>query len=93
MYNGLPIATNKVTEEEQLGVKHHLLGIFDPSQITNMIGFRDLALPLVCSTTIFFTHHQVITEPDFTNYRVRKAACNCWWDKLLHSKFAVDESK
>ncbi|VDL88840.1 unnamed protein product [Schistocephalus solidus] len=35
LYKGLEIATNKVTEAEMQGVKHHLLGILDPRD-----GFR-----------------------------------------------------
>lgn len=29
MYRGLPIITNKITEEEMKGVPHHLLGFLD----------------------------------------------------------------
>ena len=33
MYTGLPIITNKVTEEERRGVKHHLMDFLGPEQV------------------------------------------------------------
>ncbi|KAL9668142.1 hypothetical protein QQ045_002517 [Rhodiola kirilowii] len=30
LYKGLDVVTNKITEEEKCGVRHHLLGITDP---------------------------------------------------------------
>ncbi|XP_076947811.1 adenylate isopentenyltransferase-like [Bidens hawaiensis] len=32
LYRGLDITTNKITTQEQQGVPHHLLGVFDPTQ-------------------------------------------------------------
>jgi len=47
MYKGLDIVTNKVTEEEQRMVKHHMINILDPLSINNVVDFRNRALPIV----------------------------------------------
>jgi len=47
MYKGLPIATNKVTEEELRLVKHHLIDFLLPNQKWSVVDFRDKALPLM----------------------------------------------
>ncbi|KAI5316002.1 hypothetical protein L3X38_045178 [Prunus dulcis] len=41
VYKGLDIATNKITEEEQRGVPHHLLGILDPNEDFTATDFCD----------------------------------------------------
>ncbi|CAB4322042.1 unnamed protein product [Prunus armeniaca] len=41
VYKGLDIATNKITEEEQRGVPHHLLGIHDPNADFTAADFCD----------------------------------------------------
>ncbi|KAI8566199.1 hypothetical protein RHMOL_Rhmol02G0021300 [Rhododendron molle] len=40
VYKGLDIVTNKVTEEERLGVPHHLLGFVDPNADFTTLDFR-----------------------------------------------------
>ena len=47
MYRGLDIVTNKVTEEEQARVKHHMINILDPLCHNNVVDFRNKALPVV----------------------------------------------
>ena len=47
MYKGLDIVTNKVTEEEQQMVKHHMINILDPLYHNNVVDFRNRALPIV----------------------------------------------
>ena len=47
MYKGLDIVTNKVTEEEQKLVKHHMINILDPLSFNNVVDFRNRALPIV----------------------------------------------
>merc|ERR1719242_2130533 len=47
MYKGLDIVTNKVTEEEQKLVKHHMINILDPLCHNNVVDFRNKALPIV----------------------------------------------
>ncbi|KAJ0876819.1 putative transferase [Helianthus annuus] len=44
VYHGLDITTNKITIKEQQCIPHHLLGVFDPSQIViNPYIYRKLA--------------------------------------------------
>ena len=38
LYNGLPIATNKIPEEERKGIKHHLLGCIRLDEDTWTVG-------------------------------------------------------
>ena len=40
VYRGLNVVTNKVTEEEQAGVPHHLLGVIDPDDDFSADDFR-----------------------------------------------------
>ena len=47
MYRGLDIVTNKVTEEEQRRVRHHMINILDPLSHNNVVDFRNKALPIV----------------------------------------------
>ena len=47
MYRGLDIVTNKVTEEEQARVQHHMINILDPLCHNNVVDFRNKALPVV----------------------------------------------
>ncbi|XP_076045086.1 uncharacterized protein LOC143027609 [Oratosquilla oratoria] len=47
VYKGLDIVTNKVTEEEQSLVKHHLLDFVDPLSRYTVVDFRDKALPII----------------------------------------------
>ena len=47
MYRGLDIVTNKVTEDEQKLVKHHMINILDPLSHNNVVDFRNKALPIV----------------------------------------------
>lgn len=43
VYQGLDIVTNKITEEEQRGVPHHLLGIVNPNADFTVTDFCDMA--------------------------------------------------
>lgn len=43
LYQGLDIVTNKVTDEEQQGVPHHLLGVVNPEDEFTALDFRHLA--------------------------------------------------
>lgn len=51
VYKGLDIVTNKVTEEEQCGIPHHLLSIIDPNQVFTATDFCQHALMAVDSIT------------------------------------------
>ncbi|PIK55823.1 putative tRNA dimethylallyltransferase, mitochondrial [Apostichopus japonicus] len=47
VYKGLDIITNKVTEEEQDGVPHHLLGVVSPLSRFTIVDFRDRAVSMI----------------------------------------------
>ncbi|KAK6634183.1 hypothetical protein RUM44_004791 [Polyplax serrata] len=47
VYKGLDIVTNKVTEQEQMGVRHHLLGFLEPHETLRAPEFRNMALDVV----------------------------------------------
>lgn len=42
MYKGLDIVTNKVTAEERLAVKHHMIDFLDPLSTHNVVDFRNM---------------------------------------------------
>ena len=47
MYKGLDIVTNKVSAEEQRLVKHHMIDFLDPLLKSNVVDFRNQALPII----------------------------------------------
>jgi len=47
MYKGLDIITNKVTIEEQLLVKHHMIDILDSLAVNTVVEFRNTVLPIM----------------------------------------------
>jgi tRNA dimethylallyltransferase len=50
LYQGLPIITNKITQDEMKGVPHHLLGCIGLEEETWTVGrFVNEALSVVCS--------------------------------------------
>jgi tRNA A37 N6-isopentenylltransferase MiaA len=56
LYQGLPIITNKITEDEKKGIPHHLLGCIGLEQETWTVGkFVSNALAVVCKITLKFT--------------------------------------
>ncbi|CAI2348679.1 unnamed protein product [Caenorhabditis sp. 36 PRJEB53466] len=48
-YRGLDIATNKITEEEEEGIPHHMMSFLDPSESStyNVHNFRESTLKLI----------------------------------------------
>lgn len=54
IYKGLDVATNKMTEEEMLGIPHHLIGFLSPKVLEfNVSTFVSLALPIVIHFVFF----------------------------------------
>ncbi|MCD7448415.1 Adenylate isopentenyltransferase [Datura stramonium] len=51
VYEGLDIATNKITQEERCGVPHHLLGVIDPYKEFTTKNFCNMASFAVSSIT------------------------------------------
>lgn len=47
VYNGLDIVTNKVTEEEQKQVQHHMINIIDPLQRFSVVDFKHQSLNVI----------------------------------------------
>lgn len=47
VYKGLNIGSGKVTEEEMMGVRHHLIDILEPNQSYNVADFQTMARKLI----------------------------------------------
>ena len=87
MYKGLDIVTNKVTAEEQRLVKHHMIDFLDPLLKSNVVDFRNQALPIIqdlrerntmpviCGGTNYYIEsllwNILVTNPDETVHTVR----------------------
>jgi tRNA dimethylallyltransferase len=53
LYRGLPIITNKITQDEMKGIPHHLLGCIGLEQETWTVGrFVGEALGRVCAKVV-----------------------------------------
>ncbi|KAL4603036.1 adenylate isopentenyltransferase 3, chloroplastic-like isoform X1 [Castanea sativa] len=98
VYKGLDIVTNKVTEEEQRGVPHHLLGILNPNADFTVTEFCDKAshmiesivgqgrLPIIVGGSNSYIE-ALIDDDDFI-FRSKYECCFLWVDvsmPLLHS--------
>ena len=73
MYEGLPIATNKITETERQGIPHHLLGSLGldqkPWTVQQFVKVADKTigeirsrgkLPIVFDGSQYYVHSQII---------------------------------
>ncbi|KAL8530687.1 hypothetical protein ACS0TY_007648 [Phlomoides rotata] len=95
VYEGLEIATNKITDQERCGVPHHLLGVVDPESDFSAANFRAMAsislqsissrgnLPIVVGGSNSFV--EALVDP---NFRARYDCCILWVDvamPVLHS--------
>ncbi|KAK9945369.1 hypothetical protein M0R45_010889 [Rubus argutus] len=98
VYEGLDIATNKITREEQRGVPHHLLGIVDPNAdftandfcndtchaVKSILGRH--RLPIIVGGSNSYVE-ALIEEKDY-NFRSKYDCCFLWVDvsvPVLHS--------
>ncbi|KAM0754775.1 tRNA isopentenyltransferase [Meredithblackwellia eburnea MCA 4105] len=71
VYKGLDIITNKVTQEEMLGVPHHLMGFLQPGQEYKIGDFQrdaiqkinelqdESKLPIVVGGTTYYVQHLI----------------------------------
>ncbi|XP_071719351.1 adenylate isopentenyltransferase 3, chloroplastic-like [Rutidosis leptorrhynchoides] len=94
VYEGLDIATNKITEEECSGVPHHLLGIVDPeSDFTagNFVSKASLAmksivgrgkLPIIAGGSNSFI--EALVDDENYDFRSRYDVCFLWVDVAMH---------
>ncbi|XP_057800827.1 adenylate isopentenyltransferase 3, chloroplastic [Salvia miltiorrhiza] len=95
VYQGLEIATNKITDEELRGVPHHLLGVIDPESDFSAANFRAMAsislqsilsrrqLPIIVGGSNSFVEALVDV-----NFQSRYDCCFLWVDvamPVLHS--------
>ncbi|PIN25867.1 tRNA delta(2)-isopentenylpyrophosphate transferase [Handroanthus impetiginosus] len=95
VYEGLNIATNKITDEERCGVPHHLLGVADPESDFSSANFRAMAsislksilsrrqLPIIVGGSNSFIEALVDV-----NFRSKYDCCFLWVDvamPVLHS--------
>jgi hypothetical protein len=90
VYEGLPIVTNKVTEEEQRGVPHHLLGVLNPNADFTATDFCDAAslavesiigrdrLPLIVGGSNSYI--EALIDDDDYMFRSKYKCCFIWVD-------------
>lgn len=77
MYKGMPIVTNKITPEEQKGVKHHLLGFLPENPAESDYSVRNFKsdtlslinslhqsgkLPIICGGTYYFMQNIIFNQ-------------------------------
>ena len=93
MYKGLDIVTNKVTEEEQKLVKHHMINILDPLCHNNVVDFRNKALPIVEN---LLTQGKIPVICGGTNYYIESLLWKILIDEdlpyILAGKRLIDEN-
>ncbi|KAF9619768.1 hypothetical protein IFM89_009241 [Coptis chinensis] len=93
VYQGLDIITNKVTEEEQCGIPHHLLGVLDPNADFSVSDFCFLAsrtielilergrLPIVVGGSN--TYIEALVDDEKFGFRSKYDCCFIWMDVSL----------
>ncbi|KAK6120090.1 hypothetical protein DH2020_046220 [Rehmannia glutinosa] len=91
VYQGLDIATNKITDEERRGVPHHLLGIVNPESDFSAADFRATAtlslqsihslghLPIIVGGSNSFIEALI----DTNNFRSKYDCCFLWADVAM----------
>ncbi|KAI3835150.1 hypothetical protein MKX03_019776 [Papaver bracteatum] len=93
VYHGLEVTTNKVTDEEQCGVPHHLLGIIDPDSdftATDFSHFASLAagsiasrdrLPIIVGGSNSYI--ESLVDDEELEFRSNFECCFLWVDVSL----------
>ncbi|KAK1437270.1 hypothetical protein QVD17_03060 [Tagetes erecta] len=93
VYEGLDIATNKITEDECTGVPHHLLGIVDPEKdftAENFVATASLAmksivgrgkLPIIAGGSNSFI--EALIDDRNYEFRSRYDVCLLWTDVAM----------
>ncbi|XP_052170934.1 adenylate isopentenyltransferase 3, chloroplastic [Diospyros lotus] len=94
VYEGLDIATNKITEEEQCGIPHHLLGIIqDPASDFTAPAFCNMAslstrsivgrgqLPIIVGGSNSYI--EALVDDENHEFRSRYECCFLWVDVSL----------
>ncbi|XP_071837581.1 tRNA dimethylallyltransferase-like isoform X2 [Apostichopus japonicus] len=85
VYKGLDIITNKVTEEEQDGVPHHLLGVVSPLSRFTIVDFRDRAVSMIDE---LLRSHKMPVIVGGTNYYIEALL----WKVLIEQKKRYNSS-
>ncbi len=70
MYEGLDIASNKVTPAERAEVPHHMLNICKPTDRFSVLDYRNRTLPIVSFFILwlnFLLHSKILENFDFLN--------------------------
>ncbi|XWS46794.1 hypothetical protein CRYUN_Cryun14cG0098800 [Craigia yunnanensis] len=90
VHAGLDIATNKITEEEQCGIPHHLLGVINPNTDFTETNFIDMAshamasilsrsqLPIIAGGSNSYIE-ALVDDKDF-RFRSKFECCFLWVD-------------
>ncbi|KAI3979857.1 hypothetical protein MKX01_042511 [Papaver californicum] len=93
VYRGLDITTNKVTDEEQCGIPHHLLGIIDPDSDFTVTDFSHFAtravgsiasrgrLPIVAGGSNSYI--ESLVDDEELKFRSNFECCFLWVDVSL----------
>ncbi|KAJ4727510.1 Adenylate isopentenyltransferase [Melia azedarach] len=98
VYEGLDIVTNKITEKEQCGIPHHLLGILNPNSEFTAKNFCDMAsvaiettlhqglLPIIVGGSNSYI--EALVDDEGYRFRSKYDCCFLWVDvsmPVLHS--------
>lgn len=98
VYEGLDIVTNKITEKEQCGIPHHLLGILNPNSEFTAKNFCDMAsvaiettlnqglLPIIVGGSNSYI--EALADDEGYRFRSKYDCCFLWVDvsmPVLHS--------
>ncbi|XVE77759.1 hypothetical protein DITRI_Ditri13aG0088500 [Diplodiscus trichospermus] len=93
VHAGLEIATNKITEEEQRGIPHHLLGVINPNTDFTATNFIDMAshamasilsrnlLPIIAGGSNSYIE-ALVDDKDF-RFRSKYDCCFLWIDVAM----------
>ncbi|KAF9612617.1 hypothetical protein IFM89_002213 [Coptis chinensis] len=93
VYRGLDVVTNKVPEEEQCGVPHHLIGMLDPNADFKVADFCFLAsetiesilerdrLPIIVGGSN--TYIEALVDAESFEFRSKYDCCFIWMDVSL----------
>ncbi|XWS36276.1 hypothetical protein CRYUN_Cryun20dG0071400 [Craigia yunnanensis] len=93
VHAGLDIATNKITEEEQCGIPHHLLGVINPNTDFTATNFIDMAsnamasilsrsqLPIIAGGSNSYIE-ALVDDKDF-RFRSKYECCFLWVDVAM----------
>ncbi|KVI12488.1 tRNA isopentenyltransferase [Cynara cardunculus var. scolymus] len=102
LYEGLDIVTNKISEDECVGVPHHLLGIVDPESDFTSANFASTALlamksivgrgklPIIAGGSNSFI--EALVDDENYEFRSRYDVCFLWVDvaMLVLHRFVSD---